>query len=171
MSGDPRDVFFEIEGLEEKGNCGHVERATLGVGGHFQQRELFDHRRGGDHPARPEPGGEDLREAADVDDALVGIGDHIDQFRVSLARELRLEVFHLHSFLVYADGGITRLIRVERDQRSEEGRILGHDEVTRVDEELGGEVESLLRTLDDQHVLRRARDALPRDPDTRPRMK
>jgi hypothetical protein len=49
----------------------------------------------------------------------------------------------------------------ERDERPEERRVLGDDHVAGVDDQLGGQVEALLTSLDDQHVVGGAGDAVP----------
>ena len=93
---------------------------------------------------------------------VLEVGHGVDQLRPRVGGEDALQVVGVHPVVVGADRGVGRLARVERDQRAEERRVLGDHDVAGVEDELGDEVQALLRTLEDQHVRGRARDAVPR---------
>ena len=71
-----------------------------------------------------------------------------------------LERLGVHPLVVHRHTDVGRFARVERDQPTEEGGVLGDHDVARVDQQLGDEVESLLTAVQDQHLVGGARHAL-----------
>ena len=87
-------------------------------------------------------------------------GTVYSSFARGLPVEDPLKVIHVHAAVVGSNRGVRRLAGVERDHRPQEGRVLGDHRVTRVEHQLPDEVEALLPSLEDEHVVGRAGHAV-----------
>ena len=92
------------------------------------------------------------------------VGNGVDELDPLGGAQHLLEGVGVHSLLVHGHRAVVRLARVEGDQRTEEGRPLGDDDVAGVDEQLGREVQALLPALGDQDVVGGARHPVGGEP-------
>ena len=84
---------------------------------------------------------------------VLEIGDDIDHLNALSRREDLLQLIHNHAAVVGGHFDKARLAGLERVDRTEVGRALQQDNVARVQEDAGGEVQTLLRTGGDQNVV------------------
>ena len=80
---------------------------------------------------------------------------HVDELGARLIDD-PLELRGPHSLVVAADGGDASLVSREDLQRCEVGGVFDDDRIARVEEDLGGEVDSLLGPARHDHVFRTA---------------
>ncbi len=101
---------------------------------------------------------------------VVEVGHEVEEPRARGALQDGLEIVGVDPVLVRAHRGVGGLAGIERDHGAEEGGVLGHHDVARVQDQLGGEVEALLGALEDEDLVEAARDAVGRHPlgDPRP---
>ena len=90
---------------------------------------------------------------------VLEVRDGVDELGLRVRGEHPFQVVGVHPAGVHRDRCVGRLVRVEREQCAQERRRLGDDHVTRVEHQLGDQVEPLLRPLDDQYVVGGARCA------------
>ena len=82
------------------------------------------------------------------------IRDDIDEFHTIRRFEELLQFFRDHAFAVRGDFHEFRLIQLERVDRAQVGRAFDEDDVILVEEDTADDVEALLRTGGDDHILR-----------------
>ena len=85
------------------------------------------------------------------------VGHGVDELDPIGRAQHLFESVGVHALVVHRHRPVVGLTRVEGDQRPEEGGPLRDDDVAGIHEELGGEVQTLLPTLGDEDVVRRAR--------------
>ena len=97
---------------------------------------------------------------------VVEVGNRVQQLDPATGRPTRLDRgdqrLRDQPVVVHRDVHDLRLVGVERAQRADVGRRLGQDDVARIDEDAGGQVQRHLRADGDHHVVRVGLDALER---------
>ena len=84
---------------------------------------------------------------------VLKIRHRIDHARTWIGRQSRVKRIHLHAVRIHRYRDIARLAGVEGDQRAQESRVFGHDDITRIDQHLCRKIKALLRSLQDQNIL------------------
>ena len=98
------------------------------------------------------------------------VGDRVEQLRPQARSEPPLEVLDVEPVLVQRNGDEVRLVAAERLDRAEVRRAFDDDDVARIDERLGDQLERLDRAARDQQLVLGRAPALQRLEPTRERV-